>query len=88
MARDPAVLFVKPGAIKAVDKRTLQKAGIIVVEVDDVANVKLVRATAELSSTEMLALAAAAIRKANTDGVRIDFARLICIALESKGSPA
>ena len=83
---DPAVLFVKPKAIKAADKRALQRAGIIVVEVDDVADVKLTRATAELSSTELLTAAAQAIRGANFDSVKVAFANLICRALEAHRS--
>ena len=51
---DPAILFVKPKAISQRDKKALQAAGIFVIEVDDVNNVKFVRAYAEMSTTEML----------------------------------
>jgi hypothetical protein len=62
---DPAILFVKPDAVRSSDKAKLSKAGVIVVEVDDPQSVRLVRATApieELSHGALLAAAAQAIR--------------------------
>lgn len=62
---DPAILFVKPGAISAKDKKVLQTAGIIVVEVADVNDVKFVRAAAELSGSDLLLCAAKTISQSD-----------------------
>jgi hypothetical protein len=45
---DAAVLFVRPGAIRPSDKGALRKAGIVVVEVADPQDVRLVRAESVL----------------------------------------
>lgn len=58
---DVAVLFAKPGSVKPADKRALSKAGIIVVEVADPADVKFVRAATELPAGDLLAAAASAV---------------------------
>jgi hypothetical protein len=50
---DPAVLFVKPGAVKAADKTALRKAGVIVVEIADPNEVRFVRAEGVLGPQEM-----------------------------------
>lgn len=82
---DPAILFVKPKAISQRDKKTLQAAGVVVVEVDDVNNVKFVRANAELSTTEMLNAAMVAMSKS---GYALDaFGRALNLALLEKGAP-
>ena len=65
MSQEPAVLFVKPGAIKQSDKRQLSKAGIVVVEIDDPNAVKLVRAGYEVSRSDLLAAAAGALKSAS-----------------------
>lgn len=65
MSADPPILFVKPGAIQKRDKSALSKAGVIVVEVDDPNAIKFVRAGAEISTTEMLCLAAKALLDGN-----------------------
>ena len=85
MDKDPAILFVKPQAISVSDKRALQRAGVVVVEVNDVDDVKFVRAHAELSSSELLACAARAIHDIQ-DGdfgsnVKKAFANAVCAAL-------
>lgn len=61
IAVDPPILFIKPGAISDDDKAELKSRGVIVIEVDDPAAVKLIRATPELPSSELLALAGKAI---------------------------
>lgn len=58
---DPVILFVKPKAISPRDKKMLSNAGIFVVEIEDPQSVKLTRASAELTGTEMLGIAAKAI---------------------------
>lgn len=61
MGSETAVLFAKPGAVKAADKRALSKAGIIVVEIEDPHDVKFVRAQTELPMGDLLAAAGLAI---------------------------
>lgn len=73
---DPAILFVKPDAISAVDKATLQAAGVLVVEIDDPANAKFIRAAAEVESTEMLRIAAKAIHASEI--ATKEFGELMC----------
>ena len=58
---DPAVLFVRPKAIKPHDKAKLTKAGIIVVEIDDPKHVKFARPSAELDGSDLLRAAVKAI---------------------------
>lgn len=63
---EPAVLFVKPGAIKPEDKAALRDAGVVVVEVENPDDVRLVRAEGilgaqELPHGDLLAAAASAI---------------------------
>jgi len=58
---EPAILFVKPGSVKPSDKGRLSKAGVIVVEIEDPAAVKFIRAGMELSSGALLAAAAHAL---------------------------
>lgn len=58
---DPAILFVKPRAISAKDKKALQAAGVVVIEVENPGEIKFTRAHAELSGTEMLTAALKAI---------------------------
>lgn len=67
---EPAVLFVKPGAIKPNDKGRLYKAGVIVVEVEDPAAVNFVRPSSSLPFEEVppgdiLAAFAAAVNRAS-----------------------
>lgn len=81
---DPAILFVKPKAISAKDKKALGAAGVIVVEVEDPSAVKFTRAAAELSSGDMLRIAAKTIRENGLGSTREAFARLICLALEER----
>lgn len=79
---DASILFVKPKAISQRDKKALQAAGVIVVEVEDVNNVKFVRAHAELSTTEMLSAAMVAVSKSSN---ALDaFGRAVNFALLSK----
>lgn len=86
---DPAILFVKPGAIKGDDKDRLTAAGVVVIEIDDPQNVKLVRAHAELPQSELLEAAATAISspgagRNSLNEIRIAFAENICKAIINK----
>lgn len=58
---DPSILFIKPGAILAEDKAALKEAGVIVVETDDPASIKLIRAGMELSHSDLLGCAGTAL---------------------------
>jgi hypothetical protein len=79
---DPAILFIKPKAISQRDKKTLQAAGVIVVEVEDVNSVKFVRPHAEMSTTEILNAAMVAVSKSSN---ALDaFGRAMNFALLSK----
>lgn len=81
---DPVIMFVKPAAISNRDKVALRRAGVIVVEIDDPANAKLVCASAELDASAMLACAAKAIADNPFAGVREEFARAICAAIKAQ----
>jgi hypothetical protein len=59
--REPTILFTKPGAVSADDAARLSAAGVIVVGVDNPADVKLVRAGTELDGSELLGLAGGAL---------------------------
>lgn len=82
---DPTILFVKPKAISSKDKKTLQAAGVIVVEIDDPASAKLVKAGTELDGGAILRAAASAIRNAglNTGSARELFGKAMCAAIEN-----
>jgi hypothetical protein len=78
---DPSILFVKPKAISAADKRTLKNVGVIVVEVDDPSAVKFVRAGYEIETTAILRAAVKAVRSNSTS---IDaFGRAMCAVLDA-----
>jgi len=86
VATDPAILFVKPKSINPADKKTLQQAGVIVIEVADPQSVKLTRPHAELSGTEMLTIACDVIgnKMISDASVRDSFADAICAAIVAK----
>lgn len=82
---DPAILFVKPGAIKPGDKGRLHKAGVVVVEVEDPQAVKLMRAGYELSHGDILAAAAKAIATTGAyESAREKFGAVMCAALRAQ----
>jgi len=54
---EPAILPTKSGAITAKDKVILRKAGVIVVECDDPASLRLIKPYAELDGMGMLVAA-------------------------------
>lgn len=78
---DPAILFVKPKAISAKDKKALQSAGVIVVEVENVNDVKLTRASPELAGSEILRVALRAIKRRADDQIFEFLGREIAEAL-------
>lgn len=81
---DPAILFVKPKAITAKDKKALQGAGVIVVEVDDPQSVKLTRAHAEIEGSDLLMAAVEAIKVSGLASVKEKFVELIFNALRAR----
>lgn len=84
---DPTILFVKPKAISQRDKKMLSNAGVLIVEIDDPASAKFVRAAAEVSSTEMLAADCAVIYDQSSTATRENFAKAICQVVLSKRTP-
>jgi hypothetical protein len=81
---DPAVLFVRPKAISARDKKTLSSSGVIVVEIDDPTAVKFVRANAEITSTEMLRSALMAIAETGYEETKKLFFDKVAKAIVSR----
>lgn len=79
---DPVILFVKPKAISQRDKKALKTAGVLVVEVANVADVKLVRAHAELSGSDLLLSALAAIKNSGDYSKKL-FSDAICAAIDA-----
>ena len=81
---DPTVLFVKPKAISTKDKKALQAAGVIVVEIDDPASARFVKAGVDLDSGEILRAAAHAIANASlsTGSAKELFGKAMCAAIE------
>lgn len=85
---EPAILFAKPGAVRPSDKGVLRKAGIIVVEVEDLDDVRLVRPNREdqeLPAGDLLAAFGQAVSETR-DGdfsstLKIAFARAVSVAL-------
>ena len=88
---DPAILFVKPGAVRASDKSKLSKAGVLVVEVEDPQAVRLVRAgpaVEELSHGALLAAAAQAIQESgSTTSADYAFGRAVSAAIIAAHRP-
>ena len=85
---DPSILFIKPKAISQRDKKALQAAGVVVVEVDDPQSVRLVKANAELDGSALLRAAAKAISESGyqTD-VKAAFGKALCAALLHQQTP-
>lgn len=82
---DPVILFAKPQFVSKEDKATLAAAGVIVVEVSDVADVKLVRAHSELSGGDLLLAAAKALSDTRFSSHQLTvFGAAICGALKEK----
>lgn len=84
MPSEPTILIVPPQNLSAKDKRELAKAGCIVIEMDDPQQARLIRANAELSSTEMLAAAAKGLGESSS--AREAFAKAICALLIERGA--
>lgn len=78
---DPAILFAKPKAIKPEDKKALQKAGVIVVEVDDPNSVKLTRPHAELSGSRLLEIACKVLSETGSAYIQQSFGKQVAEAV-------
>lgn len=87
---EPTILIVPPQGITAADKRALAKIGVVVIEMDDPQQARLIRAQAELSTTDMLSAAATAILDAGKTSARTPaaFAEAICNLLIAAKPPA
>ena len=77
------ILVTKPGVLSAKDRSALRRAGVVCVEADDPADVKLISAEgAELGATELLY---AAMQGVNANGYQSHsdvFARAVEAALK------
>ena len=82
---DPCILFVKPQVINDKDRRALQKAGVVVVEIENPADMKFTRAYAELSASELLRAAAEAIPASEFS--QKAFAKALCAAIVATKLP-
>lgn len=84
--KEPIILPVKPGTLTVKDKAELRKAGVIVIEHDNPAELRLLRPLAELDSSDMLLCAMKALTsdKTMTSQARETFAVLVCQALAAK----
>lgn len=60
---EPTILALKPRQVTAEDKKILRAAGVIVIEVANPEDVRFLRPSAELSTTEMLCAALTAIKR-------------------------
>jgi len=78
--REPTIMFVRPGAITGDDKATLKGIGVVVIEIDNPQDVKLVRAGVELEAGALLNAAAKAIHKSSYSEVA--FGNLVAEAIE------
>ena len=82
---DPTLLVLKPGAISLEDKEVATRAGIIVIEVDDPSSVRLLKANAEISGSDMLRAAMKALYEGDSiDGARRHFALNIAATIMKK----
>ena len=63
--KDPSILFVRPGAVNAAGKKALSDAGVVLIEIDDPASVKFVRASAEIATSDILAAALKGVKGSN-----------------------
>lgn len=54
---DPTIFVCRPSAISNASKAELKRAGVITVEMEDPAQFKLIRASSELQSSDLFALA-------------------------------
>lgn len=84
---EPVIMFVRPKAITAADKKMLSGAGVLVVEIENPQDAKLIRANAELTGTEMLMAAAKVISESSSGYIRDAFGKAICEALLQKSKP-
>lgn len=62
MATEPSLLIVKPGTLSIADRELLVRASIVVVEAEDPASVRFLKPNAEVSGSDMLMAALAALR--------------------------
>lgn len=86
--KEPAILPVLPGTISAKDRAALEKVGVVVIEHPDPTAVRLIRAHAEISGTELMRCAARALLTgagSSSDDQRLMFAKLVAEAVIKAG---
>jgi hypothetical protein len=88
---ETAILFAKPGAVRPSDKGALRKAGIIVVEVENLDDVKLVRPElgpgAQLPESELLRAFAVALKNGAHGYTKQVFADAVSAAIMARKAP-
>ena len=87
---ETAILFAKPGAVRPSDKGALRKIGIVVVEVENLEDVKLVRPDtvgSELPASEMLRAFAIGLRDGNNSETKRAFADAMAVAILERKHP-
>jgi hypothetical protein len=83
---DPTIFVCKPKSIAASDKAKLSKAGIIIIEMDDPSQFKLIRASTEIDSSAMLGFALQAIKDGKSGETRDKLAWNIINAYLTSGA--
>lgn len=81
---EPSVLFVRPNTVSDATMQRCADANIIVIEIDDPANAKFVRAGTEMSSSAMLGAAMKAMvetKGTTTEAMMRKFAEAIAGAV-------
>jgi hypothetical protein len=83
---EPVILIVPPQGLEPEDKRNLAAIGVVVIEMDDPQKARLIRASAEVASSDMLGAACEAIRVAGDSTIKIKFAALVCAIFETQAA--
>lgn len=89
--REPAIMPVKPGSISEKDRATLRRVGVVVIECDSPADLRLLRPQNELDAGDMLHCALQALVSGkdfdNASAQRQKFTRLIAALVAEKTQP-
>lgn len=86
---EPTLLPVKPGTLSPEDKNALRNAGIIVIEHENPAELKLMKPTAEIDGSEILRCAMKALISYTggiADGQRVEFTNQLAKAIISNAA--
>jgi hypothetical protein len=84
---EPCLLIVRPGSLTKADKLLARKIGIVTIEHDNPAELRLLRPSAEVDGSDMLRCAMKALASVNGTSAstqRENFTRLIAAALDAQ----